>query len=102
MKNHAGDRHVLAAATAIRAELVVTFNLRHFREEHTSPLGVESIHPDDFLLILLGLNEQAVLDVLLLQASDFTNPPWELQDLLAALEASAPKFVAEIRKLAAA
>ena len=39
-------------ATASGAEAVVTTNLKHFPEEALRPLGIEAIHPDQFLLDL--------------------------------------------------
>lgn len=41
MRNDLGDRHVVAAALAARAEVVVTNNLKHFRKEHL-PKGMEA------------------------------------------------------------
>ncbi|MEM8867997.1 MAG: PIN domain-containing protein [Verrucomicrobiota bacterium] len=34
MTNHEKDRHVLAAAIVGRAELIITFNLKDFKNEH--------------------------------------------------------------------
>jgi predicted nucleic acid-binding protein len=102
MRNHEGDRHVLAAAAAIRAEQIVTFNLKHFAEEHTAPLGIEAIHPDEFLLNQLSLDSGLVVAILRRQAAAFMNPPWCIEDLLNALRESAPQFVAEVERLIAA
>lgn len=33
MTNHPGDRHVLAAAVTIKADVIVTSNLMHFQEK---------------------------------------------------------------------
>ncbi len=52
MGNHEGDRHVLAAAVEAGAEVIVTFNLRHFPETACKPHGIEAQHPDEFLLVL--------------------------------------------------
>ena len=81
MTNDPSDRHVLAAAVAAGSELIVTFNLDDFPAEACEPLGVEAIHPDDFLLDLHDLN-----------------PPWPLEQLLDALEvAGVPRFAAAVR-----
>jgi predicted nucleic acid-binding protein len=101
MTNDDGDRHVLAAAKAIGAEQIVTFNLKHFAEEHTGPLGIEAIHPDDFLLNQLSLSPEVVTAVLHKQAAAFDNPPWTFDELLGALGASAPKFAEEVERLLA-
>ena len=45
----ADDRHVLAAAIASGAPVIVTFNLRDFPRSALASYGVRAIHPDDFL-----------------------------------------------------
>src|SRR5690349_16924612 len=52
MPNDEGDRHVLAAAVVAGAEGIITFNIRHFRDEDLEPLGKQAVHPDDFLCTL--------------------------------------------------
>lgn len=97
MTNEAKDRHVLAAAVAADSELVVTFNLDDFPAEACEPVGVEAVHPDDFLLDLHDLAPEAVRAALEQQAADL-NPPWPLEQLLEALAtAGVPRFVATVR-----
>lgn len=60
MTNDPKDRHVLAAAVAAGSELIVTFNLDDFPAEACEPLGVEAIHPDDFLIDLHDLSPDGV------------------------------------------
>ena len=43
------DRHVLAAAIAGKASVIVTWNLKDFPARHLLPNGVTSQSPDDFL-----------------------------------------------------
>ena len=43
------DRHVLAAAIHCGADVIVTFNLKHFSEAALKQYGIEAVHPDDFL-----------------------------------------------------
>ena len=50
MTNDPKDRHVLAAAVVGRADVVVTLNLRDFPLNACRAVGVEPVHPDDFLL----------------------------------------------------
>lgn len=45
-----GDLHVLAAAIAGRADLIVTLNLRDFPARALGP--IRAVHPDDFLMDL--------------------------------------------------
>jgi predicted nucleic acid-binding protein len=101
MTNDEGDRHVLAAAKAVGAELIVTFNLKHFPDEHTNQHGIEAIHPDDFLQLQLSLDSQVVINVLRKQAAAFENPPWTLETLLGALQESAPTFIRHVEGLLA-
>ncbi|NTF98203.1 PIN domain-containing protein [Rhizobium rhizogenes] len=44
-----GDRHVLAAAIAGKAPVIVTWNLKDFPPQDLQPYGVTSQSPDDFL-----------------------------------------------------
>ena len=44
------DRHVLEAAIAGRADLIVTANLRDFPEGIMRGIGLRALHPDAFLL----------------------------------------------------
>jgi predicted nucleic acid-binding protein len=54
------DVHVLAAAIRCRAELIVTFNLRHFPESALAIHKLRAIHPDEFILGLLTKDAPAV------------------------------------------
>jgi predicted nucleic acid-binding protein len=97
MTNDEKDRHVLAAAVAADSELIVTFDLDDFPPEACEPLGVEAIHPDEFLLDLHDLNPDAVRAALQQQAADL-HPPWHLDELLRALTtAGVPRFADAIR-----
>jgi 8-oxo-dGTP pyrophosphatase MutT (NUDIX family) len=97
MTNDEQDRHVLAAAVAADAELIVTFDLDDFPPEACEPFGVEAIHPDDFLLDLHDLNPDAVRAALHQQAADL-HPRWQLDELLRALTtAGVPRFADAIR-----
>ena len=95
--NDPKDRHVLAAAVAADSELIVTFDLDDFPPEACDPVGVEAIHPDEFLLDLYDLDPEGVRAALEQQAGDL-NPPWPLDELLRALtKAGVPRFVDAVR-----
>lgn len=99
MTNHPKDRHVLAAAVAAHAEGIITTNLKDFSPASCAPLGVEAIHPDDFLLGLLSKAPSSVAAELRQQAADLTNPPIHIVELLGMLAAVVPRFAAEVRPL---
>jgi predicted nucleic acid-binding protein len=97
MANDPKDRHVLAAAVAAESELIVTFNLDDFPTEACEAVGVEAIHPDEFLLDLNDLAPAAVRAALDQQAADL-HPPWPPEQLLTALTtAGIPRFAQTIR-----
>lgn len=58
------DRHVVEAALAGDASLIVTANLRDFPQRMMTGLGLRAIHPDAFLLDLLARDRPAVLSAL--------------------------------------
>jgi len=58
--NDLKDRHVLAAAIKAEAGVIVTFNQKHFRPEHSRNWGVVAMHPTDFLLELYAKAPAAI------------------------------------------
>ncbi len=99
MQNEPDDRHVAAAAVAASAQVIVTFNLKHF-----SPLpnGIEARAPDDFLCVLFEQNPAAFLAVMRVQAAEFKEPPLNTLDgLLLSLQTIAPQLVQAVRAWAA-
>ncbi|RJL21151.1 RSP_2648 family PIN domain-containing protein [Paracoccus siganidrum] len=54
------DAHVVEAALAGKAALIVTANLRDFPRGAMASLGLRAIHPDAFLLELLADGQQVV------------------------------------------
>ena len=89
MANHDGDRHVLAAAVKSGAQTIVTFNLKHFKEEHVSPFGIEAISPDEFLLNQYHLDKPLVVFKLTMQANEIGKA---VPSLLQILKKSVPQF----------
>jgi predicted nucleic acid-binding protein len=76
------DRHVLAAAIAAEATLIVTFNLRDFPTEKISRHGVTAVHPDAFVLACVKAMPEAVAEVVRAQAESLRNPPTTVRTLL--------------------
>ncbi|WP_337885678.1 PIN domain-containing protein [Fischerella thermalis] len=99
MTNHPGDRHVVAAAVVAKAEVIVTFNLKHFPIEALTPLGIEAWHPDDFLLYLDERSPDKMMQVIWQQSEDLNNPPLSVTELLDKLEKNnkLSKFAGSVR-----
>jgi predicted nucleic acid-binding protein len=93
MPNNPKDRHVLAAAVACRAQVIVTQNLRHFPQEILNPFEVEAQSPDEFLTHLFHLAPDRIVEIIKEQAGDLRNPPSTVADVLGILAQQAPNFV---------
>jgi len=78
------DRHVLAAAVAASASLIVTGNLTDFPPA-AIPAGITILSPDDFVVSLIHVDIEAVLTVVDQQAGALSNPPMTSAELLAGL-----------------
>lgn len=81
------DRHVVAAAVHSGADLIVTFNLKHFPTETLRPYNVAAQHPDDFIVDLLDLNPAAALEAAANHRRSLRNPPKTVDDYLDTLMA---------------
>lgn len=93
----AKDRHVVATAIASKADAILTANLKDFPSaELDHHLGVQVMSPDDFLLSFWEVSRDEMLELLVEQAAALKNPPVSLAELLARLENSAHRFVAEV------
>lgn len=91
------DRHVLAAAVWGSVDQIVTFNLKDFPPEATSPHGIEVVSPDDFLLNVLDMFPKIVVEVINEQAADLKKPPMSVDEVIAALsKCGAPEFAQAI------
>ena len=89
MQNDPGDRHVLAAAVKCGAQSIVTFNIRHFRDEHLEPWGVEALTPDDFLFHQFYLDPALAIRKLCIQGQRLG---WSLSTVLKKLSPHTPAF----------
>jgi len=95
-----GDRHVLAAAIRVGAQAIVTFNIKDFPHEVLQPLGIEGLHPDDYVSDLIDLSPSQVTTVLREQAAALVNPPRTVHEILHTLEEHGlPQSVARLREL---
>lgn len=97
MTNDPGDRHVLAAAIAANAQVIVTSNVRHFPIEALTPWHVGAQEPDIFLTHLFDLDPDIMGEVIVQQAQDLKHPPVTVLELLDRLEAQVPVFTDKMR-----
>ena len=84
------DRHVLAAAIRGGAQAIITANAKDFPAAALAPLGLEAVHPDDFLLDQLDLSPPTILQVIREQAARTRRPPLTPRDLATLLGRAAP------------
>ena len=96
MRNNAGDRHVAACAVCAQAEVVVTFNKKHFKSEDLSEWNIEAQHPDQQLCHLFALAPDVMVTILIEQAEDLRN--FTLDTLLAVLRRHVPTFVDQVQE----
>lgn len=93
MTNDAKDRHVLAAAVKIKADVIVTFNLKDFPKESLKPWGIKAQHPDKFLLDLFSdYGIDIGIEIIKQQAADLKNPPVKMIATLERLNLQVPDF----------
>lgn len=96
-----GDAHVITAAVAGRADVIVTFNLKDFPNE-SLPGALFSQSPDNFLLDLLGLHPEQIESAFeaVVGRTGRRGPAWSRSDLLARLkQEQLPQFVAAASKM---
>ena len=81
-----GDTHVLSAALVGHADCIVTSNLRDFPQVDVAPFGIDVLHPDDFIVAQLDLDELATLAALREMRARKKNPPLDPESFTQALE----------------
>jgi hypothetical protein len=96
MKNHEGDRHVLAAAIVGKADVIVTDNLTHFPQSVCRDFDLEVQTADQFLLHALSLYPDVVGEVFLAQV-DGSQPSTTVANALSRAEKRLPSFVQGLR-----
>jgi hypothetical protein len=86
----AKDRHVVVTAIATHADAIVTFNIKDFAAVHLKEhLEIEVIHPDDFIMDLVDLNEKRAVAAFRELRARKKNPPWETEELVQRLRDAA-------------
>jgi hypothetical protein len=97
MSNDIGDRHVLAAAVTVGAEVIVTENLRHFTPPACAPRGIIAMTLDDFISELLDDHESVIIDAISEMASRRQRPPTSPAELLEILRHYIPDTIERLR-----
>ena len=97
MQNHVKDRHVLAAAVACKAQVIVTSNLHDFPRRALEPYSIEAQAPDRFLVNLCQENVAELAQIINEQVADLRNPPQTVEQELAHMGKIVPNFVQTIR-----
>jgi predicted nucleic acid-binding protein len=96
LSNHPGDRHVLAAAVAVGATVIVTNNVRHFPAPSLAPHGIGTRTPDRFLAALLADDPDGMRALLAAQGAELHRPR-TLDQILDTLAPQVPAFVRAVR-----
>jgi hypothetical protein len=79
----AKDRHVVMTALAAQADAIVTFNTTDFAVPYLrDQLQIEVIHPDDFVMDLVDLNEKRAVAALRELRTRKRNPPLARDELI--------------------
>ncbi|MGO9964378.1 MAG: PIN domain-containing protein [Acidimicrobiales bacterium] len=76
------DRHILAAAIKAQAQTIVTSNLKDFPAEALAPHHIEALHPDEFVIGLIDLNEAVVVATFSELVADLKKPPSTVAEAL--------------------
>lgn len=92
------DRHVLAAAVAAGADLLVTANIKDFPESSYQAYGLEVIRPEALLSRLFNHDEDGCIKALHRDAGRRRNPPVSTGQLLAQLASHAPTFANSVHQ----
>lgn len=94
------DRHVLAAAIRSRADVIVTFNLKDFPIEVLNNFDIEPVHPDQFIINLVDLDEIRALNAFKSQVGALKNPPKTNDEMIETLRSnSLNKTAVRFKKL---
>ncbi|MBD2039611.1 PIN domain-containing protein [Microcoleus sp. FACHB-672] len=82
MANHPKDRHVLAAAVAAKADVIVTDNLKDFPPKALAPWNIKVQSPDDFLSDLFDEYPDEVAQVIQRQVNKYKKTKKDVLELL--------------------
>jgi len=76
------DRHVLAAAIKVNAEIIVTVNLKDFPSHVLKQYNCIAQHPDDFIVDLLAEYSEKILPIFKRDRCHYLKPPYDQTEYL--------------------
>lgn len=82
------DRHVVAAAIRSKADVIVTYNLKHFPKSIEEEYNIEIQHPDVFLANVYDLHPEKAKDAFRKMVRRLKNPPKSYSEVLDTLSKS--------------
>ncbi|MBI4579908.1 MAG: PIN domain-containing protein [Planctomycetes bacterium] len=92
------DRHVLAAAIRVGADVIVTANLKHFPPSSLAAYGIDAQHPDQFVRHLVDLAPGPVCVAVKTHRQSLKTPPKTIAEYLETPQRhSLPETVAALR-----
>ena len=80
------DVHILAAALAGHADCIVTANLKDFPAEVVAQLGIEVIHPDQFIVAQWDLDQLVAVAAFKRMRARWKKPQASAEDFATAME----------------
>uniref|UniRef100_A0A7V5CU69 PIN domain-containing protein n=1 Tax=Acidobacterium capsulatum TaxID=33075 RepID=A0A7V5CU69_9BACT len=85
MRNEPKDRHVVAAAIKCGAEVILSYNTKHFPADWLQAQNIVAKTPDEYLVDLYSINPEIVVHVLHQQGAEL-NPPRNIESVLKSLD----------------
>ena len=80
------DRHVLAAAIVGKCSGIVTANVKHFPTAEVGAFNIDVIHPDDFIVNIIDLDQDRALEACRQHRAAMTTSNISAADFLARYE----------------
>ncbi|WP_242072141.1 PIN domain-containing protein [Nostoc sp. FACHB-110] len=96
LTNDPKDRHVLAAAVIVKADIIVTNNLNDFNSQALTPWHIQAQSPDNFLSDLFDKYPVEIIQVIQDQSQNYKRSPKTLVQLLELLSKQLPRFTKKI------
>ncbi len=87
-----GDRHVVAAALAAHADVIVTDNVRDFAPDDLAETGMPVQTADEFLIHQWWLDPSGIVEEIIAMAASTARPSLTAQQVLQSLGRHAPEF----------